>query len=52
VLSVPYYVRLAKLVGDIRGISVLTPYVVIACVILSLFIYPNPIYESCLRLWG
>jgi len=50
VISVPYYVRLARILSDGRG--VLANGVVLACVLISLlFIYPNPLYESCLRLW-
>jgi NADH-quinone oxidoreductase subunit N len=50
VISVPYYVRLARLFG--KGKSALASSIVLVCVLLSLLIYPNPIYESCLRLWG
>ncbi len=49
VMSVPYYVRLARFFD--RGRSALASAVVGVCVLISLTIYPNPIYYSCLSVW-
>ncbi|ADB58626.1 proton-conducting transporter transmembrane domain-containing protein [Archaeoglobus profundus] len=49
VISVPYYVRLAGMYE--RGRSLIVSAVVTACVLISLIIYPTPIYEGVIACW-
>jgi NADH-quinone oxidoreductase subunit N len=44
VISVPYYVRLAGMY--VRGKNLIVSAVVTACVLISLILYPTPIYEG------
>ncbi len=44
VISVPYYVRLAGMY--VKGKSLIVSAVVTACVLISLILYPTPIYEG------
>ncbi len=49
VVSVPYYVRLAGMYE--KGKNIIVSAVVTACVLVSLIIYPTPIYEGVIACW-